>query len=139
MLAKARIGFVVGIIGLLLSGLISGFSGITGTILSLVAGGMAGFMATRRGMFLSRSEGARVGALAGGIAGGVVLIGQVIGAMARVFSVSSSQGMLVQITSVLLGVGISFLLVVILALIAAVIGAAVAYFVTPNPSTNPSK
>lgn len=141
MLAKARIGFVVGIIGLILNGLVSGFSGITGTILALVAGGIAGFVAARQGKFLSRREGAQVGAVAGGIAGGVVLIGQVIGAMMRLLSISSSEGALIQITSLLLGMAISIFLVIILALLGAGIGAVIGYFVTPNQSftTNPPK
>lgn len=132
MLARARIGLVIGIFGLVLNGLVSGFSGIAGTLLALLAGGIAGFFAARKGSVLSKREGARAGALAGGVAGGVVLIGQMLGAMARLFSLFSAEKASTQILYVLFGAGITFLLGAILILLAAGIGATVGYFVTPR-------
>jgi hypothetical protein len=132
MLARTRIGLVVGIIGLVLNEFASGFRGITGTILSLVAAGVAGFFAARKGKSSSKRDGARAGAIAGGFAGGVVLIGQLIGAMATLFSLSSSQSMMGKIIYILFGAGTGFFLWIIIALLAAGIGAAVGYLATPS-------
>jgi hypothetical protein len=54
-------------------------AGFCGPVLSLVAGGIAGYLATQREKPLTKNDGARVGATAGGIAGGLIILGQILG------------------------------------------------------------
>jgi len=141
MLAKARIGFVVGIIGLVLNGLVSGFKGIAGLFLSLVAGAMAGFIVAWRRNLSSKREGARVGALAGGIAGGTVIFGQVIGAMITLLSRPLAESLAGQLFIAIFGAGLDLVVWIVIALLAASVGAGVGYFVTASqlPVNNPPK
>jgi hypothetical protein len=78
---RTRVGLIVGVIGLVLNICVAGFIGFCGPVLSLVAGGIAGFFATRQEKPLTKNEGARIGATAGGIAGGLIILGQIIGGL----------------------------------------------------------
>ena len=79
---RTRIGLIVGAIGLVLNICVSGFIGLCGPLVSLIAGGVAGFFAAQQEKPGTKSEGARAGATAGGIAGGLIIIGQLIGGIA---------------------------------------------------------
>ena len=79
MQSRTRIGLIVGVIGLVLNICVAGFLGFCGPFLSLVAGGIAGFLATQQEKPFTKNEGARVGATAGGIAGALIILGQIIG------------------------------------------------------------
>jgi len=87
---RTRIGLTVGAIGLVLNICVAGFVGFCGPVLSLIAGGVAGFMAAQREKPASKNEGARAGATAGGIAGGLIILGQMIGGIAALAYFQSS-------------------------------------------------
>ena len=55
------------------------FIGICGPLVSLLAGGVAGFLAAQQEKLPTKNDGAKAGAMAGGIAGALVIIGQIIG------------------------------------------------------------
>jgi len=76
---RTRIGLIVGVIGLVLNICVAGFIGFCGPVLSLVAGGIAGYFATQQEKPFTKNQAARVGATAGGIAGGLIILGQLIG------------------------------------------------------------
>ena len=57
MQARTRIGLIVGVIGLVLNICVAGFLGFCGPVLSLIAGGIAGFMAVRQEKPLTKNEG----------------------------------------------------------------------------------
>ena len=79
---RIRIGLIVGAIGLVLNICVSGFIGLCGPLVSLIAGGAAGFFAAQQEKLGTKGDGARAGATAGGIAGGLIIIGQLIGGIA---------------------------------------------------------
>lgn len=79
---RIKMGLAIGAIGLALNICVSGFMGICGPIVSLLAGAAAGFLAVQQEKTSTRNEGAVAGAIAGGIAGALVTIGQVIGGVA---------------------------------------------------------
>lgn len=79
---RTRIGLIVGAIGLLLNICVSGFIGLCGPVFSLIAGGVAGFLAAQQERLGVKGEGARAGATAGAIAGGLMILGQLIGGVA---------------------------------------------------------
>jgi hypothetical protein len=89
---RVRIGLIVGVIGLVLNICVAGFIGICGPFLSLIAGGVAGFLAAQQEKPLTKNEGARAGVTAGGIAGGLIILGQIIGGIGALF-LMQSQGM----------------------------------------------
>ncbi|HKY55624.1 MAG TPA: hypothetical protein VJM08_15010 [Anaerolineales bacterium] len=78
---RTRIGLTVGAIGLVLNICVAGFLGFCGPVLSLVAGGVAGFLAAQQERQFTKGDGARVGATAGGTAGGLIILGQIIGGL----------------------------------------------------------
>jgi hypothetical protein len=78
---RTRIGLIVGVIGLVLNICVAGFVGFCGPFLSLIAGGIAGFLATQQEKPSTKNEGARAGATAGGIAGAMIILGQILGGM----------------------------------------------------------
>ena len=82
---RIRIGLIVGIIGLVLNVCVSGFVGLCGPFLSLLAGGIAGFFAAQQEKPMTKSDGARAGATAGGLAGGLIILGQIIGGLAALY------------------------------------------------------
>ncbi|MFN8387746.1 MAG: hypothetical protein U0V48_08355 [Anaerolineales bacterium] len=76
---RVKLGLIVGAIGLVLNICVSAFVGFCGPVFSLVAGGVAGFLAAQQEKLGIKSEGARAGATAGGIAGGLMILGQLLG------------------------------------------------------------
>jgi hypothetical protein len=87
---RTKIGLIVGVIGLVVNICVSGFLGFCGPLLSLVAGGIAGFLAAQQEKPLMKNEGARVGATAGGIAGGLIILGQIIGGIGALAYIQST-------------------------------------------------
>jgi hypothetical protein len=79
-----KTGLVVGLVGLVLTFCISGFSGLFSMVSPFLAGGFAGFFAA--GKALSKGQGAGYGAIAGGIAGGMAVHGEMIGRMLVIFA-----------------------------------------------------
>ena len=90
MRARTRIGLIVGVIGLVLNICVAGFIGFCGPVLSLIAGGLAGFFAVRQEKPLTKNEGARAGATAGGIAGGLIILGQILGGVGALLYMQTS-------------------------------------------------
>jgi hypothetical protein len=78
---RTRIGLIVGVIGLVLNICVAGFVGFCGPFLSLLAGGIAGFLAAQQEKPYTKKEGARAGATAGGITGALMILGQIVGGM----------------------------------------------------------
>jgi len=87
---RTRIGLIVGAIGLVLNICVAGFLGFCGPVLSLIAGGIAGFFAAQQERLATKGEGARAGATAGGIAGGLIILGQIVGGVGALFFMQSS-------------------------------------------------
>jgi hypothetical protein len=79
MQGRLKFGLIVGVIGLAVNVCVAGFIGFCGPVVSLIAGGIAGYLAAREEMLPTRSDGAKAGAFAGGIAGALIILGQVIG------------------------------------------------------------
>ena len=150
---RTRIGLIVGAIGLLLNICVATLAGFCGPVLSLVAGGIAGYLATHREKPYTKKEGARAGATAGGIAGGLIIVGQIlggIGALAlmqttgmqppfgQIPAPSSDPGM--QLIFYGSGVGAALCFGIIGALLAAGAGAGAGYITTQDlPMTPPSQ
>ena len=76
---RIRMGLIVGAAGLFLNICISGLMGICGPFVSLLAGGVAGYLASQQEKTANKSEGGKVGAISGSISGALVSIGQLIG------------------------------------------------------------
>lgn len=87
---RTRLGLIVGAIGLVLNICVAGFIGFCGPLVSLIAGGAAGFFAAQQEKLGTKGEGARAGATAGGIAGGLIILGQIIGGLAALAYVQYS-------------------------------------------------
>ena len=150
---RTRFGLIVGVIGLVLNACVAGFMGICGPFLSLVAGGIAGFLATRQEKPMTKNDGARVGATAGGIAGGLMILGQLIGGIGALAFMQTSGtptpfGQLpdfssdpaAQIGFYAGGIGTAICFGVIGALLAAGAGAGAGYLTTSEqPVTPPSQ
>lgn len=147
---RTRIGLIVGVIGLVLNICVAGFVGFCGPFLSLIAGGIAGFLAAQREKPFAKNEGARAGATAGGIAGALIIIGQIIGGMGALAYMQASGtptlfGQLPDITSdpatqigfYAGGVGTALCFGVIGALLAAGAGAGAGYLATSDQPTIP--
>jgi hypothetical protein len=79
-----KTGLVVGLVGLVLTFCISGFSGLFSMVSPFLAGGFAGFFAAR--IALSKGQGAGYGAVAGAIAGGMAVHGEMIGRLLVIFA-----------------------------------------------------
>ncbi len=141
---RIKMGLVVGAIGLAINVCVAGFVGLCGPIVSLLAGGVAGFLAAQQEKLPTKSEGAKAGAISGGIAGALVIIGQVLGGIAalafmqasgmqfpfgQIPSTADSSGMLVYYAS---GVGTGLCFGIIGAVLAAAVGAGAGYMATPE-------
>jgi len=134
---KIKVGLLIEVIGLVLkisAVVIFCFGMLTGPDISLIAGAAAGFLAVKQENPISKLAGSRDGAISAAIAGAVILIGQVISALAMLLvdleKINSGLAfMLVMIgTSALAGMfGIGLV---------ALIGAATDYL---NTSNQPSK
>ncbi|NOY99822.1 MAG: hypothetical protein GXP40_11600, partial [Chloroflexi bacterium] len=91
---RVKFGLLAGTIGLVLNTCVSGLFGICGPLVSLLAGGAAGFFAARGEKRPAQGEGAKVGAIAGAISGALVLVGQIIGGLAALVFLQSQDFLL---------------------------------------------
>src|SRR5688500_8946166 len=87
---RIKMGLIIGLVGLALNVCVAGFVGFCGPLVSLLAGGLAGFLAAQQVKPATESEGAKAGAISGGIAGGLIIIGQVIGGIAALAIMQST-------------------------------------------------
>jgi hypothetical protein len=150
---RTRIGLTIGAIGMVLNICVAGFLGFCGPVLSLVAGGVAGFLAAQQEQQPTKADGARAGATAGGIAGGLIILGQVIGGLGALAyyqysgtplpfgaAPSASAPATEMLIYYLTGAGTGLCFGVIGALLAAGAGAGAGYLVTPDlPAVPPSQ
>lgn len=90
MQSRIKFGLIVGVVGLALNVCVSAFLGICGPVVSLIGGALAGFLAVQGEKPATKGEGARVGATSGAIAGGLILLGQLLGAIASLVYVQFS-------------------------------------------------
>ncbi|HET6594288.1 MAG TPA: hypothetical protein VFG81_01615 [Anaerolineales bacterium] len=146
---RTRIGLIVGVIGLVLNICVAGFIGFCGPVLSLVAGGIAGYFATQQEKPFTKNQAARIGATAGGIAGGLIILGQIIGGIGALAFMQSSGatppfGQLpdfgdpaTQVGFYAGGIGTALCFGVIGALLAAGTGALAGYLTTSDQSMTP--
>jgi hypothetical protein len=147
---RTRMGLIVGAIGLILNICVAGFVGFCGPVLSLIAGGVAGFFAAQQEKPLSKNQGARVGATAGGIAGGLIILGQILGGAVALFLMqsraiqppfgqipSTSSDPSAQLVYYGSGVATALCFGIIGALLAAGAGAGAGYIATPEPAVVP--
>ncbi len=153
---RTKVGLIVGVIGLVLNICVAGVFGICGPFLSLIAGGIAGFLAVQQEKPAVKNDGARIGATAGGIAGGLIVLGQVLGSVgALVFmqatgaqvpfgqvpSASGDPG--TQILFYGSGIATALCFGIVGALLATGVGAGAGYFATSDqpvmPPTPPSQ
>ena len=150
MQSRTRIGLIVGVIGLVLNICVAGFIGFCGPVLSLIAGGVAGFLTAQREKPLTKNECERAGATAGGIAGGLIILGQVIGGIGALFFMqargmqlpfgqipSASSDPSTQIAFYLGGTGTALCFGIIGALLAAGAGAGAGYLATTEQAVVP--
>jgi len=79
MLPRVKTGLIVGLVGLVLNICVATAFGLCGPLFTLIAGGLAGFLAARQEKMPVKGAGARLGAVAGSITGGLMLIGQALG------------------------------------------------------------
>ena len=147
---RTRIGLIVGAIGLVLNICVAGFIGFCGPVLSLIAGGLAGFFAVRQEKPLTKNEGARAGATAGGIAGGLIILGQILGGVGALLFMQSSglptifgqvpdlsSDPATQIGFYAGGLGTALCFGIVGALLAAGAGAGAGYLATPDQPLMP--
>jgi len=145
---RTRLGLIVGAIGLVLNICVAGFIGFCGPLVSLIAGGAAGFFAAQQEKLGTKGEGARAGATAGGIAGGLIILGQIIGGLGALAFVQYSGapvpfGQVPDASSpasfnliyYLTGAGTAFCFGLVGALLAAGAGAGAGYFATQEQPT----
>lgn len=147
---RIRMGLAIGVVGLALNICVSGAVGLCGPLVSLLAGGLAGFLAAQQEKLTAKNEGAKAGAIAGGIAGGLVIIGQVIGGIAALAIMQSTGtqlpfgtipeasdpgGMVIFYAS---GIGTGLCFGVIGAILAAGAGAATGYMATQEQPPAPT-
>lgn len=148
---RTRIGLTIGAIGLVLNICVAGFLGFCGPVLSLVAGGIAGFLAAQQERQPTKADGARAGATAGGIAGGLIILGQVIGGLGALAyfqysgtplpfgaAPSTAAPATEMLIYYLTGAGTSICFGVIGTLLAAGAGAGAGYLATSDQPTVPS-
>ena len=147
---RVRIGLIVGAIGLVLNICVAGFIGFCGPLLSLIAGGVAGFFAAQQEKQATKADGARAGATAGGIAGGLIILGQIIGGMGALayYQVSgtplpfgaaptTSAPATEMLIYYLSGAGTGFCFGAVGALLAAGAGAGAGYLATSDQTLSP--
>lgn len=87
---RIRMGLTIGAIGLVLNVCVAGFVGFCGPVLSLIAGGVAGYLTAQQEKPVTKGDGARAGAVSGAIAGALIIIGQIIGGIGALFIFQSS-------------------------------------------------
>jgi len=151
MQARTRIGLIVGAIALILNICVAGFLGFCGPVVSLIAGGIAGFFAVQQEKPGTKNAGARAGATAGGIAGGLIILGQLLGAIGALFfvQISGAQSPFGQVPSMgseptgqviyyATGIGTALCFGIVGALLAAGAGAGAGYLATSDQPMMPS-
>ncbi|GAB4128236.1 MAG: hypothetical protein Fur005_44050 [Roseiflexaceae bacterium] len=89
MAPRIRYGLIVGGIGLVINALISVLVGICGPFVTMLAGALAGWLATRSGGEAIRSKQTTNGAIAGAITGSLMMIGQIIGGIAAIMLIQA--------------------------------------------------
>lgn len=144
---RFKMGLAIGAIGLTLNICVSGFMGVCGPLVSLLAGGAAGFFAAQQEKLPAKNDGAKAGAIAGGIAGALVIIGQIIGGVGALAvmqstgmqlpfgyipSIEDPSGMVIYYIS---GIGTGLCFGVFGAILAAGAGAGAGYMGTPDQHT----
>lgn len=87
---RIKIGLIVGAIGLVINVAVATIFGFCGPLLTLLAGGLSGFLAANQEKMTVKAAGARLGAVAGAITGGLMLVGQMLGAIGALFLIQSS-------------------------------------------------
>jgi hypothetical protein len=147
---RIKMGLVVGVIGLALNVCVAGFIGFCGPFVSLLAGGLAGFLAAQQEKLATKSEGAKAGAISGGLAGALIIIGQVLGGIAALAFMQSNGTQLpfgtipdVSDTAGMVGfyaggIGTGLCFGIIGALLAAGAGAGAGYMATPETPQPPA-
>jgi hypothetical protein len=147
---RIKMGLAVGAVGLVLNICVSGFVGFCGPLVSLIAGGAAGFFAAQQEKLPAKSDGAKAGATAGGIAGALVIIGQLIGGMAALAYMQMSGAQIpfgevptansdpaLMVGYYLGGIGTGLCFGIVGAVLAAGVGAGAGYMATQEqPSAN---
>lgn len=147
---RIKMGLAVGAVGLALNICVSGFVGFCGPLVSLIAGGAAGFFAAQQEKLPAKSDGAKAGATAGGIAGALVIIGQLIGGMAALAYMQMSGAQVpfgevptansdpaLMVGYYLGGIGTGLCFGIVGAVLAAGVGAGAGYMATQEqPSAN---
>jgi hypothetical protein len=147
---RIKMGLAIGTVGLALNICVSGFIGFCGPLVSLIAGGAAGFLAAQQEKLPARSDGAKAGATAGGIAGALVIIGQLIGGMAALAYMQMSGAQVpfgevptansdpaLMVGYYLGGIGTGLCFGIVGAILAAGVGAGAGYMATQEqPSAN---
>ena len=83
-------GLIVGLIGLVLNICVSTVFGFCGPVVTLLAGGLAGFWAARQEKAPIKSDGASLGAVAGAITGALMLVGQMLGGIGALLLMQTS-------------------------------------------------
>ncbi len=142
---RVRNGLIVGAIGLVINIFVSALVGVCGPLVSLVGGGLAGYLTASQEKLPTKSSGASAGAISGAIAGGLILIGQILGALASLafFQItgtrvpfgeipSTGAGLVPTLTYYLVGSGTGFCIGLVGAILAALLGAGAAYVATPE-------
>lgn len=150
---RIRMGLIVGAIGLVLNTCVAGFFGLCGPVLSLLAGGIAGYLAAQQEKLAIKNEGAKAGAMAGGIAGGLIILGQILGGVGALVFFQASGARVpfgsvptlgsdpaTQVAYYASGVGAALCFGIIGALLAAGAGAGAGYLTTSDqPAMPPSQ
>ncbi len=141
---RIKMGLVVGVIGLAINVCVAGFIGLCGPIVSLLAGGVAGFLAAQQEKLSTKNEGAKAGAISGGIAGALVIIGQVIGGVVALAIMQASGNQLPfgtipssgdtanTVIYYISGIGTGLCFGIVGAALAAGAGASAGYLATPD-------
>jgi len=146
---RTKLGLAVGAIGLVLNICVSAFFGFCGPVLSLVAGGVVGYLTAQQEKLPTKGAGARAGAVSGGIAGTLIIVGQVIGGIAALiyfqtsgtdlpFGQAPTTGTDPSLTALYYGSGFvtAFCFGLVGALLAAGTGAGAGYLGTPEQATS---
>jgi hypothetical protein len=147
---RIKLGLSIGGIGLVLNICVAGFIGLCGPVVSLLSGGIAGYLTAQQEKLPTKSDGAKAGAVSGGIAGALVIIGQIIGGLGAlaVMQFSGTQLPFGQVPSAsgevassvayyIGGLGTGICIGIVGALLAAGVGAGAGYMGTQEQASVP--
>lgn len=93
-----KYGLICGLAGLMLNLLLAPAVAVCTPLVSLFAGGLAGYFTARQADLPAQRMGGIVGAVAGGLAGGIIITGQAIGMIAAVAIFQGSLGAVANFT-----------------------------------------